>query len=289
LPDPRWKQIALDLRAKIETGQLGSDGDALPNEQDLVRTYRASRNTVRDALKWLGTRGEVYARSGAGTFISPRPAPFVTELSAAPYRLLGDNPDYREYVSSRGKNPELSGIEIKVHSPGDVPMLGRRVAALIDKLQLPAGELALSRFQVRYINDEAQSLQTTYYPMSFVSRGAERLMRPEVIQPGAVSYIEEQVGVKEMGWLDRLAVRVPDPSEAALLGLPDDGRVQVIEIVRVGYDESARPIRATATTYRADTNQFEMKFGQLPPEDGDLPGRPEPVGTRKRTHEGAHA
>jgi GntR family transcriptional regulator len=286
LPDPKWKRIALDLHVKIEAGQLGSDGDALPNEQDLVRTYHASRNTVRDALKWLGTRGEVYARSGAGTFISPRPAPFVTELSAAPYRLLGDNPDYQQHVRDRGENPELSGIEIKVHSPGDAPMLGRRVAALIDKLQLPAGELVLSRFQVRYINDERQSLQNTYYPMSFVSRGAERLMRSEVIYPGAVSYIEEQLGISEVGWLDRLAVRVPDPSEADLLDLQDDGRVQVIEIVRVGYDESGRPIRVTATTYRADTNQFEMNFGQVPPHDRDASARPERlVSTRGRTHD----
>lgn len=285
MPEPRWKQIALDLHGKIETGQLGRDGDPLPNEQDLMATYRASRNTVRDALKWLGTRGEVYARSGAGTFISRRPVPFVTELSARPYRLLGDNPDYQDYVLSRGKSPDLSGIEIKVQRPGDVLTAGKRVTGLIDMLGLDAAELAVSRGQVRKINDHVHSLQTSYYPMRFVTRGAGDLLSPETIRPGAVAYIEGQLGIREVGWRDRLAVRVPDPAEAALLGLPDDGRVQVIEIVRVGYDESGRPIRVTATTYRADMNQFDMKFGQVPPEDGDPPVRPEPAVTR----EGAHA
>jgi hypothetical protein len=42
MPDPMWRQIAEDLLKKIEAGELGSDGQALPSEIDLRVRYDAS-------------------------------------------------------------------------------------------------------------------------------------------------------------------------------------------------------------------------------------------------------
>jgi DNA-binding FadR family transcriptional regulator len=57
MPYPRWRQIAEDPRAKIEAGELASDGSPLPAELELRDQYDASRNTVRDAVKWLAMCG----------------------------------------------------------------------------------------------------------------------------------------------------------------------------------------------------------------------------------------
>jgi DNA-binding GntR family transcriptional regulator len=35
MPDPMWRQIAEDLRQKIESGALGQDGSPLPSELEL--------------------------------------------------------------------------------------------------------------------------------------------------------------------------------------------------------------------------------------------------------------
>jgi DNA-binding GntR family transcriptional regulator len=78
---PIYRQIADDLRQKIESGELGH-GDQLPTELELRESYDASRNTVRDAVKWLITRGLIETRPGQGTFVvhqrlSRRPEPVL--------------------------------------------------------------------------------------------------------------------------------------------------------------------------------------------------------------------
>ena len=68
MADPMYRQIAEDLRQQIESGEL-APGAQLPTELELREQYDASRNTVRDAIKWLITRGLVETRPGQGTFV----------------------------------------------------------------------------------------------------------------------------------------------------------------------------------------------------------------------------
>ena len=78
--DPMYRRIADDLRRQIESGELPR-GAQLPTELELRDSYEASRNTIRDAIKWLITRGLVETRPGQGTFVIERIIPFVTTLS----------------------------------------------------------------------------------------------------------------------------------------------------------------------------------------------------------------
>jgi DNA-binding GntR family transcriptional regulator len=55
MAEPRYREIAEDLRQQIESGELGH-GDQLPTELELRERYDSSRNTVRDAVKWLTSR-----------------------------------------------------------------------------------------------------------------------------------------------------------------------------------------------------------------------------------------
>ena len=68
MADPMYRQIADDLRRQIEDGEL-APGSQLPTELELREKYNASRNTIRDAIKWLITRGLVETRPGQGTFV----------------------------------------------------------------------------------------------------------------------------------------------------------------------------------------------------------------------------
>ncbi len=83
MPDPMYRQIAEDPRKQIESGALGH-GDQLPTEPELRETYDASRNTVRDAVKWLITRGLVETRPGQGSFVVGKIDPYVTILTGEP-------------------------------------------------------------------------------------------------------------------------------------------------------------------------------------------------------------
>ena len=83
MANPMYRQIAEDLRTQIECGVLGP-GQQLRTEVELREHYNASRNTVRDAIKWLTTRGLVETQPGQGTFVVQKMDPYVTTLTGDP-------------------------------------------------------------------------------------------------------------------------------------------------------------------------------------------------------------
>lgn len=60
------------LLEKIVAGAL-KEGDKLPSENEISRTYSVSRPVIREALLRLQVDGLVYSRQGAGTFVKARP------------------------------------------------------------------------------------------------------------------------------------------------------------------------------------------------------------------------
>lgn len=261
MSEPMYRQIADDLRLKIESGALGH-GDQLPTELDLRDQYDASRNTVRDAVKWLITRGLIETRPGQGTFVVEKIEPFITALDLAT-GLSGESDAYAAVVSALGKTADDSVPRVEIQ-----PAIG----VIADELWLPKGSTVVSRHQRRRIGGTAYSLQTTFYPMRLVEQGAGRLIQAENMETGAVRYLEETLGVKQVGWRDRITVRAPDANEAAFFRLPEDGRVPVFETFRTGFDESGTPLRLTVTTYPADRNEFVMNVGNVPAKDTASPG-----------------
>jgi GntR family transcriptional regulator len=267
MPDPMWKQIAEDLRQKIEAGETGRDGQPLPTELELQAEYSASRNTVRDAVKWLVARGMVYTRSGQGTFVTQKIDPFVTRLSSDQTPFVGDDTTaaYASEVASRLRRPDVSVPRIEIQ---------RATGVLAGELQITSDASVVSRHQQRFIDSLPYSLQTTFYPMRLVELGAIRLIQAEDIAEGAVGYIKAAIGIEQVGWRERIVVRVPDANETAFFNLPDDGRIAVLQFARTGYDETGQPIRLTITTYPADRNQFVMTSGSVPDEQPAPPEQP---------------
>ena len=68
----RYRDIADDLRGRLESGEFGA-GRLLPSEAQLGAAYRASRVTVRRALEELRNEGLVDSRQGLGWFAAADP------------------------------------------------------------------------------------------------------------------------------------------------------------------------------------------------------------------------
>ena len=68
----RYQSIADDLRARLESGDLGASR-LLPSEAELSEEYAASRVTVRRALEGLREEGLVDSRQGFGWFVATDP------------------------------------------------------------------------------------------------------------------------------------------------------------------------------------------------------------------------
>lgn len=247
--DPRYQQIADDLRAKIERGDY-PPGSQLPTEQELTLRYGASRNTVREAVRVVVNLGLVQPQAGRGTFVAERIDPFVITLGRGP-SVGGDTGQYLS--DAREREPFSSSPRVEVQTASAAPELG-----------LADGTSVVSRHQERYLDGRPWSLQTTFYPMDLVHQGADRLLWTTHIEPGAVSYLADVLNLTEIGWRDRVIVRVPDENEAAFFQLPVDGRVAIIEIRRTAFEESGRPLRLTVTACPADRNELLFTTGQVP-------------------------
>jgi GntR family transcriptional regulator len=261
MSDPLYRQIADELDRRIESGGLPR-GSQLPTELELMDCHHASRNTVREAVKLLISRGRVITRPGRGTFVVEDIDPFVTTVKPETGFGGAEGGGYASEVADHRRRPKVTAPRIEIQEAA---------AAIADELRLEAGSEVVSRHQQRFIDDTPWSLQTTFYPKRFLEEGATRLIETKDIQPGAVRYIEEVLGIKQVGYRDKIEVRAPTAAEIEFFNLPEDGRVAVFDTHQVGFDESGQPIRVTVSVYPADRNQFSIDVGTVPTEPTAIP------------------
>jgi GntR family transcriptional regulator len=69
---PAYVQVAADLRAQIERGEL-SAGAQLPSNAQLRGIYSVSNTVVRDAINELRRAGLVVGQQGKGVFVRSEP------------------------------------------------------------------------------------------------------------------------------------------------------------------------------------------------------------------------
>jgi GntR family transcriptional regulator len=253
---PMYQQIAEDLRRKIESGII-ERGAQLPTELALREEYDASRNTIRDAIKRLISQGLVETRPGQGTFVRINVDPFVTVLTAEPGSGFGggEGATYLSQVDEGHRKPRQSVPKVEVQIPPP-PVLRR--------LRLEPGTQVVSRHQERFIDDILWSLQTSFYPMDFVTKGgATRLLMAEDIPEGAVAYLADH-DHKQVGYRDWITARAPDENEQKLFSLAHDA--SMFEIFRTAFDQNGVPMRVTVTVFPTDRNQFIVNVGENLPD-----------------------
>lgn len=247
---PMYREIADELRRQIESGDF--DSGKLPTEQDLQQRYRASRNTIRDAIRQLTTLGLVETKPGQGTFVVPKGEPFVIPLTGDPETAV----DYASGVHGKAGEAWASDIQVEIQEASDDVAGG---------LWVTPGTEVISRHRKRYIDRVPWALETSFYPGDFADRGADQLRRARGIDEGTVSYLREAIGVRQVGYRDWLTVRSPNAIEVEFFKLPPDGRIEVHEMFRTAFDGNGQPMRLTVTVLRADRNQFIVDVGNVPP------------------------
>ena len=267
MAEPMYRQIAEDLQRRIESGDL-EQGAQLPTEIDLREQYEASRNTVRDAIKWLTTRGLVETRPGQGTFVVEKIHPYVTTLTGKADIGGGDESVYIAEVEASHRKSDISEPRVEIQ---------RADGVIARSLRLDAGAQVVARHQQRFIDGTPWSLQTSFYPMSLVQQGAIALIQATDIVQGTVAYLAEACDIHQTGYRDTIAVRPPDENEVRFFKLPADGRVPVFEIYRVAFDKTGKRLRLTVTVYPSDRNRLRVDVGEVPPRRIQrLPDTPEP-------------
>lgn len=105
-PVPIYLQIANLLLEKINAGLL-QPNDKLPSEIELISQYRASRITIRLAIKHLVAQGVVASRQGKGTYV----------LAPTIKLELGQFKGFYEQIKMQGINPQTELTKFIVDPP----------------------------------------------------------------------------------------------------------------------------------------------------------------------------
>lgn len=279
---PMYRQIADVIRRQIESGELPRGG-RLPTEIELCKRYNASRNTIRDAIKRLISLRLVETRPGQGTFVTQSTDPFVTTLSTDPAAGGGGGEGTSRLSALASVDPGQhqpkpwpSTPEVRVEIPQ--PWMRRRLRLLSDSDQV------IVREQRRHIDDVPWSLQTTYYPMEFITRGATKLLDNKDINGGTVAYLRSAINVRQTGYRDWILTRRPTAEEQGFFGVEPDSTV--IVVTRTAFDQEKHPFLVTNTVFPAERNQFIYDIGDGLPEP-QYDDRPPPPDDDRPPHSGS--
>jgi GntR family transcriptional regulator len=277
---PKFRRVAADLMRKIESRELRA-GTKLPDDLALSQDYGESRGTIRDAVDWLVLRELVERRPGQGVFVTRRIKPVVTTLSQDPETgwAGGDaSSAYLEYLDflERWKDEALGTEPAEPHPMAvpskSTPSVERRPAPdyVAERLLVAAGDTVVRRYQEFWVDQTPWSLQTTYYPLDLVERGAKDLLKATDFADGELTYVTRSASLERCGYRVRIMFRKPTADEAKFFQLPDVDSVHVVSLIRTAYEDrpgrGAYPFRVNYSVFPGDRHQFVLNSGKFPDE-----------------------
>ncbi len=194
---PLHKQLYVDLRAKIQSGEW-KPGDLIPAESALTRSYKMSRITVRTALDHLVNDGFIDRFAGRGSFVkasSPQARQCLTSFT--------------NQVLSLGRTPSTKLIKLErfVHTDAQLPFTANEMIIMIERLRLIDGEPAV--------------LMRSYLPEQLVPNLQANHFK-ETGQGQSLLYVLEQFyGIALDKGEETIAATCVSQQDASLLSLPE--------------------------------------------------------------------
>jgi GntR family transcriptional regulator len=245
---PKYEQVAAELRAQIEDGRL-EPGDRLPTEIELMKLYKASRTTVRNAVAKLTNLGLVVHVAGrrGGIVVKERVTLRYHASRAEQPNGHSESDSYVTEVRAQGHLPDQT---FEVRMVVLEPWIARRLA------QEP-GATAVLRRCVRRVNGQPSSVQDSYYPLDLANEVRE-LMSPTDISEGTTRLLADR-GHLQIAYRDETEARMPTAEDADLLQLGVG--TPVLRIVRTAWTRE-RIARVTVTTFAGDRNVVIYTIGE---------------------------
>lgn len=220
---PLYIQVKEAILKRIVSGEL-CPGDRLPTEDEMIRSHRVSRITVRRALELLQHDGLVERFARKGTFVTSRPpGPGWTASSI-------------DDVLQLGAETLPEGLEWKaVHDP---------IVAL--HLRVPTNEKIYRLRAVR-----VRRGTPVYFIEAFVpAHIGNRLRRADLTKEMLISVVEHKLGIPIVSGLEEVTAGVADGELARRLRVSQGMPLLILDLTYSAAD--GKPIEYARAWYRAD-------------------------------------
>lgn len=223
---PIWKAIADTINAEI--GQrLYRPGDKLPTEAALAARFRVNRHTIRHALAALATDGTVFARRGAGVFVTGSSTDYA----------LGRRVRFHQNIAAMGRTPsrKISRMETR-------PATRREAEALA----LPDATDVHVIEGVSLADDQPLAFFRSVFPAArfplLLDRMAETQSVTAALQAcGLTDYTRAST---------RITAKLANPVLALALHIAE--RAPVLRSVAINIDANGQPVEYGAAWFAGD-------------------------------------
>lgn len=222
---PLYKRFAVAIKDAVRDGTLVNE-EILPSERDFSQSLNISRITVRKAMEELEKEGVVFRSRGYGTQI----------CSQFEYSLK-EPKGLSQQAVLRGKKPDTVWInKSKIQCSAEIG----------EKLGLDKGSDVYQLKRIRYVDQQAVSVEESWVPARFIADADE-------IGISLYDYFNKQqiLPVKSQS---RVSARMPDEALKQQIALPDN--VPVLVIKQLALDAQGNPLEYSISYCRSDMYVF---------------------------------
>ena len=221
-----WTSIHAALARQIGGGHY-KPGDKLPTEAQLAERFGVNRHTVRRALGQLQSDGMVYARRGAGVFVTHTPTDYP----------LGRRVRFNQSITALGRTP---GRKVLLHETRGAD------AAEAEALGLEAGASVHVSEGLSLVDDEPLAMSRAVFP-------AQRF--PDLLNhlrdEGSVTAAFQAGGVADYTRAStRIDAKLASPTLALHLQIAEGA--PVLRTISINVDAGGTPIEYGRTWFAGD-------------------------------------
>jgi len=222
---PLYIKIAESVKNATQQKIL-KGGDFIPAEREFSDLLGVSRITVRKALDLLDKDGVIVRSRGLGTMIRD-----TLEYSGEVATGLS------QQAVLKGKKPDTLWIKKETISCS---------SQIAEKLNIKQGEEVFILKRVRYIDEQAVSIEESYVPSALIHD-------PDEIQLSLYDYLRSQ-NIIPFRTQSRVSAKMP--TEESLEKLHIDEYTPVLLIEQTAFDSAGHPIEYSINYCRGDLYVF---------------------------------
>lgn len=226
-----YLQVKNILLARIESNEW-KPNTLIPTEQELIDEFQVSRTTIREAINLLVQMDLLEKKQGRGTVVKNQ------KLLGSLGRLKG----FAEEVMEKGKTPKSKLIRQEIRDD-----LYHEKAAL----EVSENDSLLLIERIRFADVTPIALERSCWPLSV----GEVLTKHNLNQAKFYEILEEEeIYLRKAE--EKIKAINATIDEADLLGIrPGES---LLEMNRISYSVSDRPVEFTITKYRSDQYYYDV-------------------------------
>lgn len=226
------EMIVNDIRTLISDGKYKPD-EKIPSEQEMVKTYKVSRATVKKAIDILVADGLIYKIRGSGTYVKKmsdeRQKKIIASSQMDGFSSAFDNHD----------DIQTTILHFEIIHPSKT---------IASHLNISEQDLIYDIKRMRAVNNDKYLIENIHMPINIVPG-----ITIDILQDSIFKYINNSLSLTIHSVQRVVRASLPTLEEIKLLDIPNN--VVILEVEQVGYLKNGVPFEYTIVRHRSDKHE----------------------------------